>query len=243
MQAACELYGAEAVVAARLMDVEGVLAEETKTGMTGTLEAFEARFPQLFLLMYLGPLPAPVSPRQFAFWLLNHAAVPDMDATRPNERGLLLVVDPQGGTAVLASGYYLENFIRQEELDAVLRAAVKDFGRHDFAAALETVAVGLAELLKKRAEDVARFPKRFPLTVPDALPPSPFPFPNLVRTGEARVFWPEPEAGPADANLAPPIAARAPASPTAPDHQKVPALESATQRIRTAAKRLKPKRR
>lgn len=189
MQAACGLYGAEAVVAARLMDVEGVLPEEAGKKIVETLEAFESRFPQLFLLMYLGPLPAPVSPRQFAFWLLNHAAVPDMDAMRPNERGLLLVVDPQGGTAVLASGYYLENFVSQEELDAVLRGAVKDFGRHDFAGALETVAIGLAELLKKRAKEVARYPKRF---LPAPGPPSSFP--NLVRTGEAApAVLPEPE--------------------------------------------------
>jgi hypothetical protein len=240
MQAACQLYGAEAVVAARLMDVEGVLPEEARTRIADSLEAFECRFPQLFLLMYLGPQPAPVSPRQFAFWLLNHAAVPDMDAMRPKERGLLLVVDPQGGTAVLASGYYLENFVRQEELDAVLRGAAKDLGRHDFAGALESVAAGLAELLKKRAKEVARYPKRF-LPSPDA--PGPSTFPNLVRTGET-VPMPLPEPEPLlEAAVSAPPEAIPQKTPKPTASVKATVKGSPVQRVKSAEKRLKSKRR
>jgi len=239
MEAACELYGTEAVVAARLMDVEGVLPAEARASMEGTLDAFEMRFPQLFLLMYLGPLPAPVSPRQFAFWLLNHAAVPELDAMRPNERGLLLLVDPQGGTAVLTGGYFLENFITQEELDAVLRPAVRDLGRREYPAALAMVSDGLGSLLKKRAKEAARHPQRFFAPPPE---PPPGEFPPLMRTGEVMPATGAPEGPEAASELPSPNASESeapPANAAPPSKEKTPR----GQNLKAAARRLKPRRR
>ena len=240
LQAACALYGAEAVVVERLMDVEGVMSQEEQESVRTALLKFEQLFPQLFLLMYLGPLPPPASPRQFAFWLLNHAAVADADAFRPNERGLLLVVDPRAGAAVLSGGYFIEHLLRQDDLDRVLRAAFRDLGRGDFPAALRSLLSSLVPLLRRRAQEASkRPPPRPPVILTEAFPP-------LVRTGEVAVV---PDAGPEpgeenkDGTL-PAAAQRAetpvpePAPGLAPPDQKPVKTASGS-----AAKRAKPRRR
>ena len=183
LNSACTLYGSEAVVAQRLMDIEGVLDLEKRERVLSDLAAFDLRFPQLFFLVYLGPLPPPASPRQFAFWLLNHAAVEGADAFHPNERGLLLVIDPRGGNAVLAGGYFIENFVTQEELDTILKGASHELGLADYPAALRAITQTLGTLLKRKAIAAAKHPKRFQTELPKA--PGHGVFPSLVRTGES----------------------------------------------------------
>ena len=179
MAVACGFYGEGSVVAEQLMDVESRLTEEERGAICRVLADFAAEFPQLFFMMYLGGLPPPANPRQFSFWLLNHAAVQDVDVLLPNERGLLLVVDPRAGTAVLAAGYFLENFVTQEELDAALRTAQKELGRADYAGAVRCITGGLTTLLKKKAKEAAKHPAMF-----RQAPGHTGPFPPLVRTGE-----------------------------------------------------------
>jgi hypothetical protein len=179
LASACALYGSEAVVAERLMDVEGLLTPPQREAVLEGITGFSREFPQLFLLMYLGPLPPPASPRQFAFWLLNHAAVPGLDVGFPNERGVLLVVDPRHGTAVLAGGYYVETLLSQAELDAALRPAGKELSRGDFPGALQVVLRGLAWSLKQRARTAGRMPEAYATGAAG--------FPPLVRTGEILV--------------------------------------------------------
>jgi hypothetical protein len=179
MAVACGFYGEGSVVAEQLMDVESRLSEEERQAIRQTFAGFSAQFPQLFFMMYLGTLPAPASPRQFAFWLLNHAAVPGLDVLLPNERGLLLVVDPQAGSAVLATGYFPETFVAEAELDAVLRSARKELGRADYPAAVEVMMGALGAVLRKKAKQAERHPAAFRPAAP-----APAAFPRLVRTGE-----------------------------------------------------------
>lgn len=200
LQVACGLYGSEAVVAERLMDVEGSLVPEQRQAILDSLDDFGRMFPQLFFLVYLGALPPPASPRQFAFWLLNHAAVTDLDGLQPNERGLLLVVDPRGGTAVLAAGYFLESLMGQEELDLVLKSAAKDFSRADYPAALRTITTALGGLLKRVAREALRNPRRWPVELPAAGPAG---FPPLVRTGEVSLPESITEASPLESERLP----------------------------------------
>lgn len=228
LQVACGLYGTEAVVAERLMDVDGTLVPEQRQAILDSLDDFGRLFPQLFFLVYLGALPPPASPRQFAFWLLNHAAVTDLDGLQPNERGLLLVVDPRGGTAVLAGGYFLESLMGQEELDLVLKSAAKDFSRADYPAALRTITAALGGLLKRVAREAQRNPRRWPSGLPETVPAG---FPPLVRTGEVSLLESMPEASPPEPErppeeAAPPIAAGRPG-----------------RRTRSAARRANPGRR
>ncbi len=221
MAVACGFYGGWSVVAAQLMDVESRLTEEERTTIRRAFASFTNEFPQLFFMMYLGGLPPPASPRQFSFWLLNHAAVQEAELL-PNERGLVLVVDPTAGSAVLASGYFLENFLTQMELDTVLRAATKDLGRADYPGAVLAVTGALAALLKKKAREAARNPAAF------APPPAAAgAFPRLTRTGEPVMSDAEILATPTESSTNDPAA---------------PLVEKPARRLRSSIKRNLPRR-
>ena len=75
--------------------------------MRKILERFEARFPQLFVSIYLGAFEELESLRQFGFWMLNRAAYVDVDLERPNENGILIVVDVNAKNAGITFGYAL----------------------------------------------------------------------------------------------------------------------------------------
>ena len=234
MAVACGFYGGGSVVAEPLMDVESRLTVDERSGILEIFAGFAAQFPQLFFMMYLGALPPPAGPRQFAFWLLNHAAVQDVDVLLPNERGLLLVVDPQAGSAVLAAGYFLENFVSQAELDAVLRSAQKELGRAAYAGAMQVITTALTGLLIKKAKEAAKHPGAFQPAREPAVA-----FPPLVRTGEpvmvgaAAPMEPCPTTTTTDS--APALPDEGPAIPTA-------AVRKSVRRLKTAARRNPPRR-
>ena len=143
-------------------------------------------------------------------------------------RGLLLVVDPRSGTAVLAGGYFLENLIGQEELDRVLKAASRDFSRADYPAAVQTITTALEVLLRRRAHESLRNPEQFQVPVPETVPVV---FPPLVRTGEV--------------SLLESISVESPPEPLLPPVEAAPpaAAGRTAGRTKSAAKRANPRRR
>lgn len=172
--------GHGAVSVERLTDADGIFTQAERLSISAVQAEFERRFPQLFLMVYAGTLPAPASPRQFGFWLLNHAAIPDMDALRPNECGLVLVVDPEAGAAALTAGYFLESYLGPDGLDGVLKAGRKAFAQGRYVTAVREVARSLTRKLIQRAREAARDPASF-------APPAPVdagPFPALRQLGE-----------------------------------------------------------
>src|SRR6185369_12527460 len=84
-----EIFGSDAVLLERVTDAAGVLSDGDVAKVDAALKAFESCFPQLFAVVYCGALPQQTGLRQFGFWLLNRAAVCELDVTRPNEHGAL----------------------------------------------------------------------------------------------------------------------------------------------------------
>ncbi|MDB6132959.1 MAG: hypothetical protein JWM59_1202 [Verrucomicrobiales bacterium] len=172
--------GHGAVSVERLTDADGIFTQAERLSIRAVQQEFERRFPQLFLMVFAGALPAPASPRQFGFWLLNHAAIPDMDVLRPNECGLVLVVDPEAGAAGLTVGYFLESYLGQDELGGVLEAGRKAFAQGRYVTAVREVTRSLTRRLIQRTREAARDPAAF---APPA-PPDARPFPAVKQLGE-----------------------------------------------------------
>lgn len=139
MDQADELFGAEEVVLTKLTDAAGVLRMKNREPVRKLIEKFESRFPQLFFSVYLGAFQDLQSLRQFGFWLLNRAAYQDVDLDRPNENGILLVVDVNAKNAGLTFGYALMPYLDEDSTFAALAAAHPDFLEGDYAAAIRTV--------------------------------------------------------------------------------------------------------
>lgn len=164
----------------RLTDAGGWLSSQEEAEIGVQLAEFERRLPQLFFLVYLGELPAPSSPRQFGFWLLNHAAVSGMEEPRPNENGMLLVIDPVAGSAALTAGYFLECYVLQEELGSMLRSVSKHLASGNFAGAVRGVLQDLTTVLMRRALEAAANPDAHAPPGPRA----PAVFPAFMKLGE-----------------------------------------------------------
>lgn len=163
-----EQFGADAVFVERVTDAAGVLPEESRRRIELVLAEFERRFPQLFLMVYVGSLPRQTSLRQFAFWLMNRAAVSDVEITRPNENGVLLMIDAANHAAALTCGYFLECFIGPEDFSVWLDRCSSHLEAGEIDATVEVLAREITACLRKRAAEAAREPARFTAPVPPA---------------------------------------------------------------------------
>ncbi len=168
-----EIFGGDAVLLDRVTDAAGVLSRTELECVERGLIDFERRFPQLFAAVYCGALPAQTSLRQFGFWLLNRAAVCELDAMRPNENGLLFVLDVHGRSAALVPGYFLECYLDEADQRRVLQAARRDFQRGRWTAGILSALHTLTRRLRRRAAEASKHPARFAPLKPEAVPSPP----------------------------------------------------------------------
>lgn len=187
-----ESFGSDEVLLDRVTDAAGALSHGDMERVTSVLNVFQQRFPQLFVAVYCGALPPQTSLRQFGFWLLNRAAICDLEATRPNENGALLVIDTHGRSAALVPGYFLECYIHGQDAVKVLQAAQRDFQRNLWAAGICAAVAELTVRLRRKAAEAAKFPDRF---IPPRPPASPAP-PQFVRMRHGHTHAPEPSETP-----------------------------------------------
>jgi uncharacterized membrane protein YgcG len=156
-----EEFGNEAVVLERLADDAHCLRMREREQLEQALDGFEEAFPQLFAAIYIGVFPPMTNIRQFGFWLLNRAAVNCVDVTRPNERGILFVLDLNSKQLGVTLGYQLEPFLTEKDVSKCFRAVKPHFSEGDHALGLRKALVKLSQRLKKRSGQARRRPERF----------------------------------------------------------------------------------
>jgi hypothetical protein len=178
-----EAFGGDEVLLDRVTDTAGVLSHGDMERVNLTLNRFEERFPQLFVAVYCGALPPQTSLRQFGFWLLNRAAICDLEATRPNENGALLILDTHGLSAAFVPGYFLECYADERDMARVLEAGRRDFHRGLWAGGICATVAELTSRLKRRAGEALKAPERFAPPRPAATPVAP----QFVRIREGHI--------------------------------------------------------
>lgn len=154
-------FGGDAVFMARVTNAQDQLTAEEIVGLEALLDQFEKTFPQLFMGIYLTALPPLASVRQFAFWLLNRAAIPSLDFSRPNENGCLLVVDLASGQVVMVVGYLLECFFNESELGEILTHGKSSLDRGHLSKGLQIVIEEFSKQLKVKSDLARRNPGQF----------------------------------------------------------------------------------
>ncbi len=159
MVQADEVFGHGDVRVRKFADVAGVLRMKEREPMRRVLERFEARFPQLFVAVYLGAFEDLNNLRQFGFWMLNRAAYEDVDLDRPNENGILIVVDVNGKSAAITYGYALMPYLDEDSTFAALSAGHPLFLQSNYLAALTAVVRKLEKTLIKGWRRVRRDPE------------------------------------------------------------------------------------
>lgn len=154
-------YGPGEVRMRRLSDAAGVLRLNERKKAAKWLDEFESAFPQLFFSVYYGALDERSNIRQFGMWLLNHGAFEDVDLSRPNDGGILFVVDVNSRTATISYGYLLDAFLTESDTFRVLSAAHPYLLQGNHLKALRVVTKKLSAILRKRSRQAARNPDHF----------------------------------------------------------------------------------
>jgi len=144
-----ELFGDQDVPLQKFSDPAGVLRMKERKPMRKLMERFEKKFPQLFVSVYLGAFEEMTNIRQFGFWLLNRAAYSDVDVDRPNENGILILVDVTSKTAGITYGYSLLPYLNDENTFDALSAAHPYLIQGEFLQAVDQTVRKLEVSLKK----------------------------------------------------------------------------------------------
>ena len=153
------LFGADDVVLQKFTDAAGVLRMKEREPMRRILERFEARFPQLFVAIYIGAFEELQSLRQFGFWLLNRAAFEDVELDRPNENGILVVIDVKAKSAGITFGYSLMPYLSEDSTFEALSAAHPALLQSHYLEALGTLVKRLEKDLRKGWKRVIKDPE------------------------------------------------------------------------------------
>jgi uncharacterized membrane protein YgcG len=154
-------HGSDNVSLRRLADLAGLMKSRERVRVQAALDDFGRRFPQLFFAVYTGSSRAGGNIRQFGFWLLNRAAFEDVPVDRPNEAGILLVIDPEAKAASVTWGYQLDPYLTEEDSFDCLSRAHAYWLEGRFAEGTVRLVEQLRKILAKRAAQARRDPERF----------------------------------------------------------------------------------
>lgn len=154
-----ELFGTDDVVLHKFTDAAGVMRMKEREPMRRLLERFEKKFPQLFVAIYIGAFEELQSLRQFGFWLLNRAAFKDVDLERPNENGILIVVDVKAKSVGITFGYSLMPYLTEDSTFEALSAGHPSLLQSEYLDAMRLIVGRLEKTLKKGWRKVRRDPE------------------------------------------------------------------------------------
>jgi hypothetical protein len=154
-------HGGDDVSVRRLADMAGLLRRSERVKVEAALDEFGRLFPQLFFAIHTGSGHGCGNLRQFGFWLLNRAAFEDVLVDRPNEGGVLLVIDAEAKAASMTWGYLLDPFLTEEDTFLCLSRAHAYWLEGHFAEGMIRVISQLQLILRKRAAQARRDPERF----------------------------------------------------------------------------------
>lgn len=143
------LFGAEDVILKKFTDAAGVLRMKEREAIRAVMEDFEKRFPQLFFAIYVAAFDEIPSLRQFGFWLLNRAAYSDVGLDRPNENGILIVIDVNGKAAAISFGYSLMPYLNEDNTFEALSEAHPFLIQGEYLKAFKAVIKRTESTLKK----------------------------------------------------------------------------------------------
>lgn len=161
MSDADRMFGDGEVKLRSLTDAAGIFRRNDRDRLEDEMERIGIAFPQVFVAVYTGRVGEMANLRQFGFWLLNRGLFEDVPAEKPNEAGILIVIDPDSKAAGMTFGYLLDPFMEEQDtFDCLSRAhAYWLEGRH-----VEGVLKCLSQLrklLKKRSRQARRDPEKY----------------------------------------------------------------------------------
>ena len=115
----------------------------------------------MFFAVYTSRTEGRSDVRQFGFWLLNRAAFQDVELDRPNECGILLIIDPDAKSAGITWGYALDAYLTEEDTFLFLSRAHAYWVEGRYSEGVIRGLKQLSKVLTKRCRQAKFDPERF----------------------------------------------------------------------------------
>ncbi|QTN31723.1 hypothetical protein HZ994_05080 [Akkermansiaceae bacterium] len=155
------VFGNEEVKLRSLTDTAGLFRRGERDRLEDEIWRFGAAFPQMFVAVYTGSLGELANLRQFGFWLLNRGVFEDVAVEKPNEAGVLFVIDPDSKAAGMTFGYLLDPFIEEQDSFECLSRAHAHWLEGRYAEGMLRSLRHLRKILAKRSRQVRRDPEKY----------------------------------------------------------------------------------
>jgi hypothetical protein len=155
------MFGDVDVKLRSLTDTAGIFRRNDRDRLEDEMERIGIVFPQVFVAVYTGSVGEIANLRQFGFWLLNRGLFEDVPVEKPNEAGILIVIDPDSKAAGMTFGYLLDPFLaEQDTFDCLSRAHAYWLEGRYMDGVLKCLSQ-LRKLLRKRSRQARRDPERY----------------------------------------------------------------------------------
>lgn len=161
MADADRMFGDSEVKLRSLTDAAGIFRRNDRDKLEDEMERIGIAFPQIFVAVYTGGLGELSNLRQFGFWLLNRGLFEDVPMEKPNEAGILIVIDPDSKAAGMTFGYLLDAFLEEQDSFDCLSRAHAYWLEGRYAEGLIKCLRQLRKLLRKRSRQARRDPERY----------------------------------------------------------------------------------
>lgn len=147
---AAEVFGTNQVFLNRVHDAAHCLRKQERDELGYALDQLEVKFPQMLFCAYLGTLPPKVNLSELGFWLLNHGQVRGAEFARPNENGILVLMDLNRKQIGISLGYFVETLISDEDAYRALVAARPNLLNSEYGEAMERIFLKLGKVLDRQ---------------------------------------------------------------------------------------------
>lgn len=144
-----------------LTDAAGIFRRNERDQIEDLMERIGSSFPQIFVAVYTGSLGETGNLRQFGFWLLNRGLFEDVPVEKPNEAGVLLIIDPDSKSAGMSFGYLLDPFFEESDTFECLSRAHSHWLEGRYADGTLRCLKQLEKVLRKSCRQVRRDPEKF----------------------------------------------------------------------------------
>lgn len=156
-----QLFGNEEIKLRSLTDAAGIFRRHERDLLEEAMDKISHTFPQIFVAIYTGSLGESGQLRQFGFWLLNRGVFEDVPIEKPNENGILIVIDPDSKAAGMTHGYLLDPYLEEQDSFECLSRAHAYWLEGRYAEGALRSLRALEQLLKKRCRQARRDPEKY----------------------------------------------------------------------------------
>lgn len=153
---AAAVFGTNRVILNRIHDAVHCLRKQDRDNLSETVNMLELKFPQILFCAYLGALPSHLSLSELGFWLLNHGQVKGSQYVRPNENGILIVMDLNSKHVGVSMGYFVESILAEEEIYKALLSARPYLVNSEYGEALEHIFLKLGKSLERQGKKLRK---------------------------------------------------------------------------------------